>query len=50
VEGEDIRVHTISLRTLERWLKAKSKERILIDLKVWAGLYLEMGSHLKKNS
>lgn len=38
-EREDIRVHTISVRRLERWLEAKAKERILIDLKVWVGLY-----------
>jgi ADP-ribose pyrophosphatase len=39
VEGEDITVHVVPLHELERWLRAREGEGILIDLKVWGGLY-----------
>jgi ADP-ribose pyrophosphatase len=39
VEGEDITVHTIPRGELVAWLNRKREEGVLIDLKLWAGLY-----------
>ncbi|HEX8616184.1 MAG TPA: NUDIX hydrolase [Thermoanaerobaculia bacterium] len=39
VDGEDIKVHTIARDELVAWLKEKEKEGILVDLKLWGGLY-----------
>lgn len=39
VEGEDIRVHEITLSRVPVWLRKKEKEGCLIDPKVFAGLY-----------
>ncbi|HEX8253797.1 MAG TPA: NUDIX hydrolase [Thermoanaerobaculia bacterium] len=39
VSGEDITVHTIPRRELRGWLRQKEKEGVLIDLKLWGGLY-----------
>ena len=36
VEGENITVHVVPLKSIETWLK---KRRALIDSKVWTGLY-----------
>ena len=37
VGGEDITVHLVALREIEEWLK--SREGVLIDPKLWSGLY-----------
>jgi ADP-ribose diphosphatase len=39
VGGERIRVHTVGRREIESWLRTKRGEGLLIDLKLWAGLY-----------
>lgn len=39
VGGEDITVHLVPVRELESWLRRKESEGILIDLKLWSGLY-----------
>lgn len=39
VEGEDIQVHQVPLADLEHWLQRKRGEGVLVDLKVWGGLY-----------
>ena len=39
VGGEDITVHTVPREELAAWLKGKEKERVLVDLKLWGGLY-----------
>jgi ADP-ribose pyrophosphatase len=39
VEGEDITVHTIPRRDLVSWLERKQREGVLVDVKIWAGLY-----------
>jgi ADP-ribose pyrophosphatase len=39
VGGEDITVHAIARGELESWLAAKAADGVLIDLKVWGGLY-----------
>jgi ADP-ribose pyrophosphatase len=39
VEGEDIDVHQVPLADLEHWLQRKRGEGVLVDLKVWTGLY-----------
>jgi ADP-ribose pyrophosphatase len=39
IGGEDIVVHEIPLASLAGWLQAREGEGILIDLKIWAGLY-----------
>jgi ADP-ribose pyrophosphatase len=43
VAGEDITVHEIALADLEAWLHAREAEGLLIDWKVWAGLWLVRG-------
>lgn len=39
VGGESIVVHAIPVSRIERWLREKEEEGLLIDLKVWGGLY-----------
>lgn len=44
VEGEDITVHAVSVANLPEWLRKKEKEGLLVDLKIWGGLYFVMKS------
>ncbi len=39
VGGEDITVHTVPVDDIENWLQEKQREGVLIDLKLWGGLY-----------
>jgi ADP-ribose pyrophosphatase len=39
VGGEEITVHTVPLEELPSWLAAREKEGVLVDLKIWGGLY-----------
>jgi ADP-ribose pyrophosphatase len=39
VGGESITVHTVLRGVLVEWLKKKEREGVLIDLKVWGGLF-----------
>jgi len=39
VEGEDITVHAIARNEVRSWLQRKRDEGVLIDVKVWGGLY-----------
>ena len=39
VGGEDIKVHVVPLEDLEEWLRAREREGLLLDLKLWGGLY-----------
>ena len=39
VGGEDIAVHHIPRNAVAEWLKRKNGEGVLIDVKVWAGLW-----------
>ena len=39
VANENITVHEVALSTVREWLEAKAKEGVLIDPKVYAGLY-----------
>jgi len=39
VGGEDIEVHQVPLADVEHWLQRKRGEGVLVDMKVWAGLY-----------
>ncbi|MEO8034209.1 MAG: NUDIX hydrolase [Acidobacteriota bacterium] len=39
VDGEDITVHEVPLNGIEQWLRRKQEDGVLIDLKVWSGLY-----------
>lgn len=39
VGGEDITVHLVPRDELPAWLKKKESEGILVDLKLWGGLY-----------
>ncbi|MCU1228060.1 MAG: mismatch repair protein MutT [Acidobacteria bacterium] len=43
VDGEEITVHAVPLRDAAEWLRDKEKEGVLIDLKVWSGLYFLSG-------
>lgn len=45
VEGENITVHLVPLKGIEKWLK---KQRALIDSKVWTGLYFTRSTILPK--
>ncbi|HVI03185.1 MAG TPA: bifunctional nicotinamidase/pyrazinamidase [Enhygromyxa sp.] len=38
-EHEDIAVHLVPLPAVEDWLTARERAGVVIDLKVWAGLY-----------
>ena len=44
VGREAITVHLVPLQDVRRWLQQKSKEGVLIDLKLWGGLYFVGGS------
>jgi ADP-ribose pyrophosphatase len=44
VGGEDITVHTVPREELTGWLQQKEREGVLIDLKLWGGLYF-LGPH-----
>jgi ADP-ribose pyrophosphatase len=44
VGGEDIQVHNVAVEDAERWLRTKADAGVLIDLKLWAGLYFVMKS------
>jgi ADP-ribose pyrophosphatase len=39
VGGEDITVHRIPRKAVADWLKRKNGEGVMIDVKVWAGLW-----------
>jgi ADP-ribose pyrophosphatase len=39
IGGEDIAVHRIQRNAVAGWLKQKDNEGVLIDVKVWAGLW-----------
>jgi ADP-ribose pyrophosphatase len=39
VGGEDITVHRIPRNAVADWLKRKNEEGVMIDVKVWAGLW-----------
>lgn len=39
VEGENITVHLVPLAEVPAWLARKQQEGLVIDLKVWSGLY-----------
>jgi ADP-ribose pyrophosphatase len=39
VEGEKITVHVVPLEGIAEWLRSREREGILVDLKVWSGLY-----------
>ena len=44
VGGEDIKVHLVPLDELDGWLREREREGLLLDLKLWGGLYyLETG-------
>ena len=40
VESENITVHEVDINKINFWLKQKQKEGIMVDSKVFAGLYL----------
>ena len=42
VEGEDIRVHVVTVADADAWLKQQGDAGILVDPKVFAGLYFAM--------
>lgn len=42
VDGEDIRVHEVSLSRVPAWLRKKQREGFLVDPKVFAGLYFAL--------
>lgn len=39
VGGEDITVHTVPLDGIVDWLQRRERDGVMIDLKVWGGLY-----------
>ena len=39
VDGEDITVHAVPRGDIDAWLRSKSDEGALIDVKIWAGLW-----------
>lgn len=39
VDGEDIKVHEVLLSRIPAWLRKKQREGLLVDPKVYAGLY-----------
>ena len=39
VEGENITVHIVEIDKVEKWLRSKEEEGLVVDLKVWGGLY-----------
>ncbi|HET7434565.1 MAG TPA: NUDIX hydrolase [Thermoanaerobaculia bacterium] len=44
VGGEDITVHVVRLTEVREWLQKKKSEGVLIDLKIWGGLYFLTGA------
>jgi ADP-ribose pyrophosphatase len=44
-ESEDITVHAIPLKEAPAWLEKKASEGVLIDPKIFAGLYFAMKAH-----
>ncbi len=42
VDGEDITVHLVPIDDAEKWIKARAKDGLLVDQKVWAGLYFAL--------
>lgn len=42
IEGEDIVVHEVALDRLPAWLKKKERQGLMIDPKVFAGLYFAL--------
>jgi ADP-ribose pyrophosphatase len=40
VAGENITVHEVPLCEIDQWLRAREAEGLLIDWKIWAGLWL----------
>jgi len=36
---EEITVHEVAPDAIEEWLRARARDGVLIDIKVWAGLY-----------
>lgn len=43
VGGEDITVHLVGRAEVTEWLRAKAADGVLIDLKLWGGLYFLKG-------
>jgi len=39
VEGENITVHVVKLSEVRNWLKEQQEAGLVVDLKVWGGLY-----------
>ena len=39
VGGEDIEVHLVPRMELESWLRGKADDGVLVDLKLWSGLF-----------
>ncbi len=39
VGGEDITVHEVPRDSIVEWLRQREREGVLVDLKVWGGLY-----------
>ena len=39
VEGEDITVHLVPLDGIERWLDAQAARGVLVDPRIFVGLY-----------
>ena len=46
-EGEDITVHTVPIKNVDRWLKSMEKKNRLVEPKIYAGLYL-VNNYLRK--
>jgi len=43
IEHEEIQVHEVPLRSVQQWLEKRRKEGVLIDPKVYVGLYFLSG-------
>jgi len=41
-DDENIKVHTVPLKSMTSWLASKSNEGMLVDIKIYAGLWLAM--------
>lgn len=39
VSGEDITVHVVRRSDVPRWLEQRERDGVLVDLKIWGGLY-----------
>jgi ADP-ribose pyrophosphatase len=44
VGNEKITVHLVPLGNVERWLRGRERDGVLIDLKLWGGLHFVMAS------